>query len=102
MILRDVSAREKALADLRQSQNELLEMSAAAEATREQEKSRIARELHDELGQALTMLRMDVAWCKAKLAGDAANAAAKLDRDGETCSRRRSPPRGGSPPTCGR
>ena len=58
VILRDVSARETALADLRQSK----------------------RELHDELGQALTMMRMDVAWCKANLAGAAPNAAAKLDR----------------------
>jgi len=80
VILRDVSAREKALADLRQSQRELLELSAASEATREQEKSRIARELHDELGQALTMMRMDVAWCQANLAGAVPNAAAKLDR----------------------
>ncbi|MET0203569.1 MAG: PAS domain S-box protein [Casimicrobiaceae bacterium] len=80
VILRDVSARETALADLRQSKRELQELGAAAEATREQEKSRIARELHDELGQALTMMRMDVAWCKANLAGAAPNAAAKLDR----------------------
>jgi PAS domain S-box-containing protein len=80
VILRDVSARETALADLRQSKRELQQLGAAAEATREQEKSRIARELHDELGQALTMMRMDVAWCKANLAEAAPNAAAKLDR----------------------
>jgi PAS domain S-box-containing protein len=80
VILRDVSAREQALADLRRSKQELSEMVAAAETTREQEKSRVARELHDELGQALTMMRMDVAWCKANLAGAAPGAQAKLDR----------------------
>ncbi|MFO1302240.1 MAG: PAS domain-containing sensor histidine kinase [Burkholderiales bacterium] len=80
VILRDVSAREKALSDLRRSKQELSELGAAAEATREQEKSRIARELHDELGQALTMMRMDVAWCKANLAAAHAAAPAKLDR----------------------
>ena len=80
VILRDVSAREKALADLKRSKRELSELGAAAEATREQEKSRIARELHDELGQALTMMRMDVAWCKANLAGAHASAPAKLER----------------------
>jgi PAS domain S-box-containing protein len=80
VILRDVSAREKALADLKRSKQELSEMVAAAEATREQEKSRVARELHDELGQSLTMMRMDVAWCKANLAAAAPGAQAKLDR----------------------
>ena len=80
VILRDVSARERALADLRQSKQELQELGAASEATREQEKSRIARELHDELGQALTMLRMDVAWCRANIPESAPGVAAKLDR----------------------
>lgn len=80
VILRDVSARERALADLRRSKQELQELGAASEATREQEKSRIARELHDELGQALTMLRMDVAWCKTNLPPTAPGVAAKLER----------------------
>jgi len=80
VILRDVSARERALSDLRESKRELQELGAASEATREQEKSRIARELHDELGQALTMLRMDVAWCKANVPEAAQGVAAKLDR----------------------
>jgi signal transduction histidine kinase len=75
-----VSAREKALAELVRSRRELAELGMAAEATREQEKSRVARELHDELGQALTMMRMDVAWCKAHLAQAAPGADAKLDR----------------------
>lgn len=80
VILRDVSAREKSLADLKRSKQELQELGAASEVTREQEKSRIARELHDELGQALTMMRMDVAWCKANLAQASPSAPAKLDR----------------------
>jgi PAS domain S-box-containing protein len=80
VILRDVSAREKALAELTQSRRELTELGMAAEATREQEKSRVARELHDELGQTLTMLRMDVAWCKAHLVEALPGAEAKLDR----------------------
>jgi PAS domain S-box-containing protein len=80
VILRDVSAREMALAELRRSKQELSDMVAAAEATREQEKSRVARELHDELGQALTMMRMDVAWCKANLADAVQGAQPKLDR----------------------
>ena len=80
VILRDVSARVRAMEDLRRSKEELQQLGAAAEETREQEKSRIARELHDELGQSLTMLRMDVAWCKANLPAGAPGVEAKLER----------------------
>ena len=80
VILRDVTARFRAEEALRRSRNELQELGAAAHMTREQEKSRIARELHDELGQALTMLQMDVAWFKERIPGDAPAFAGKLDR----------------------
>ena len=72
VILRDVTERVRAMEALRQSKEELQELGAAAQETRELEKSRIARELHDELGQSLTMLRMDVAWCKGHLETDGA------------------------------
>jgi signal transduction histidine kinase len=80
VILRDVTARLEAEEALRRSKDELQELGAAAHMTREQEKSRIARELHDELGQLLTMLQMDVAWCKEKRPPDSEAFAAKLDR----------------------
>ena len=80
VILRDVTARMQAEAALARSQEELQELAAAADVAREQEKNRIARELHDELGQALTMLQMDVAWCRAKLPADADAYAQRLDR----------------------
>ena len=80
VILRDVTARIGAEQALRRSKEELQELGAAAHMTREQEKSRIARELHDELGQLLTMLQMDVAWCKEKLPPGNEAFAAKVDR----------------------
>jgi PAS domain S-box-containing protein len=67
VILRDITARLASEEALRRSRDELQALGAAAHMTREQEKSRFARELHDELGQLLTMLQMDVAWCKAAL-----------------------------------
>lgn len=67
VILRDITARLAAEDALRRSKDELQALGAAAHMTREQEKSRIARELHDELGQLLTMLQMDVVWCRDAL-----------------------------------
>jgi signal transduction histidine kinase len=45
----------------------LRQLSARAEAAREQERARIARELHDELGQLLTGLKIDLSWLTAEL-----------------------------------
>ncbi|HEX6767336.1 MAG TPA: GAF domain-containing sensor histidine kinase, partial [Polyangiaceae bacterium] len=41
---------------------QLRELSAHIESVREDERTAVAREIHDELGQALTALRMDVTW----------------------------------------
>ncbi|MEO8346329.1 MAG: PAS domain S-box protein [Betaproteobacteria bacterium] len=80
VILRDITARMQAESALLQSKEELQELGAAADVAREQEKNRIARELHDELGQALTMLQMDVAWCRQKLPVGEDDFSGRLDR----------------------
>jgi PAS domain S-box-containing protein len=64
VILRDVTERVRAETALKKSQEEIQSLALAASTAREQEKSRIARELHDELGQALTALKIDVAWLR--------------------------------------
>jgi hypothetical protein len=80
VILRDVTERLRAEEALRQSKQELQQLGAAAHVAREHEKSRIARELHDELGQSLTALQMDVAWCKQNIPPEQQVLAGKLDR----------------------
>jgi PAS domain S-box-containing protein len=70
VILRDISLRKEHEDALRDSQRELRELSARVLEAREEEKTLIARELHDELGQLLTALKMDLSSLKEHLAGD--------------------------------
>ena len=67
VILRDITLRKQGEDALRAQQRELRELSARVLEAREEEKTRIARELHDELGQLLTALKMDLAAIREKL-----------------------------------
>ena len=87
VILRDVTRRKQSEDMLRKQQAELRELSARVLEAREEEKTLIARELHDELGQLLTALKMDLAWLRerlppsgSELGGKAAQMEALLDR----------------------
>ncbi|MEW6164741.1 MAG: PAS domain S-box protein [Pseudomonadota bacterium] len=51
---------------LEESETRLRELAAFLQTVREEERTRIARELHDELGQALTALRFDLGWLRGK------------------------------------
>ncbi len=57
VFLSDVSERRRAHEQLR-------ELSAHLESVREEEKARIAREVHDELGQMLTVLKLETSMCE--------------------------------------
>jgi len=65
-IQRDVTDRTRAAEELEQSREELRALAARLQAIREEERTRLAREIHDELGQALTALKLDLAWMGAK------------------------------------
>ena len=67
---------------LRESQARLRELARFLQGVRESERTSIARELHDELGQALTALRIDLGWLRKNVAnpGDADNDKACTDR----------------------
>lgn len=60
VILRDVSERHLVQQKLARSRDQLRQLSAALQSIREEERTHIARELHDDLGQLLASLRMDL------------------------------------------
>jgi signal transduction histidine kinase len=63
---------------LRKSEENLRALAARLQSVREEEWTRIAREIHDELGQALTGLKMDLTWVAKKLPLDQKALAAKI------------------------
>ncbi|AXQ50022.1 PAS domain S-box protein [Stenotrophomonas rhizophila] len=67
-IVWDITQGKRAELALAQSQEQLRELSAHLESVREEEKARIAREVHDELGQMLTVLKLEVSMCELAFA----------------------------------
>ncbi len=71
----DITRRKEAEQRLERSRRQLRALSARLESLREEERTRIAREIHDELGQLLTALKMDLRWMEKKLASGENNPA---------------------------
>jgi PAS domain S-box-containing protein len=63
LAIEDVTVQARAYDQLRQ-------LSGRIDAAREEERTGIARELHDQLGQALTVLKMDLAWIARRASSD--------------------------------
>ncbi|UCE78457.1 MAG: PAS domain S-box protein [Nitrospiraceae bacterium] len=62
-----VNVISKDITEIKRFEEKLKELSRHLEAVREEERTNIAREVHDELGQALTALKMDASWLNKKL-----------------------------------
>jgi len=63
----DVTEREQAQQALQSSGRQLRALSARLQSVREDERARVAREIHDELGQVLTALKINLDWLEKKL-----------------------------------
>ena len=66
VIFRDISERKTAKDRMEQYQQELSHLSTSLQTIREEERKYIARELHDDLGQLLAALRMDLTILKKR------------------------------------
>jgi PAS domain S-box-containing protein len=64
---RDITESKKVEEELRRSREELRNLSAHIQSAREEERGHIAREIHDELGQILSRLKLDLSWLKKRL-----------------------------------
>jgi PAS domain S-box-containing protein len=60
VIFRDITERKLAKEKIAQNHTQLSQLSSALQSIREEERKHIARELHDDLGQLLAALRMDL------------------------------------------
>ena len=63
----DVTDRRRAEEEIHRSREELRALAARLQSVREDERAHIAREIHDELGQALTGLKLDLSWLRQRL-----------------------------------
>jgi PAS domain S-box-containing protein len=72
-IITDITERKKAEMALGESREQLRNLAAHLQSIREEERASVAREIHDELGQALTALKMDLSWLDKKLPEEQSN-----------------------------
>jgi len=69
-IQRDITDQHLASEQIETSRQQLRALASRLQKVREEERTFIAREIHDELGQALTGLKLDIAWMKHRLPRD--------------------------------
>jgi signal transduction histidine kinase len=73
-----IEKEEKATKSLKQSRQQFRNLAAYQQEVLEQERIRIAREIHDQLGQSLTILKMDLSWLKKQLPANMVKVDAKI------------------------
>jgi PAS domain S-box-containing protein len=66
-LVHDITQRKQVEESLLQSERRLRALSRRLETLREEERTRISREIHDELGQTLTGIKMDLRWMEHRL-----------------------------------
>jgi PAS domain S-box-containing protein len=75
----DFTANINAQLKIKETAEQLRLLAAHLQRIREEERKRIGREIHDELGQQLTAIKMDIAWIDKKIPDDMAQLKSKLN-----------------------
>jgi PAS domain S-box-containing protein len=68
--VRDITEQNKADEALKASRDQLRTLAVKLDVIREEERRHIAREIHDQLGQILTGLKMNISWFSGKIAAE--------------------------------
>lgn len=75
----DITEQKNSQQQLQDLNLQLRQLTGHLHQVREEERLSISREIHDELGQVLTALKMDLVWTKSRLVTAPAEASSKLD-----------------------
>jgi PAS domain S-box-containing protein len=78
-VLRDATQKRNSEQNLRDANSQLRELSNSLTQVREQERTRISRELHDDLGQQLTGLKLSLSWLGNRIKEGRETAAQNVD-----------------------
>ncbi len=78
LLANDITEKIKAEEKLQQSYEEIRQLASHLQEIREEERADMAREIHDELGQEITGLKMDIAWLSKKITGESKEVKEKI------------------------
>lgn len=82
--IRDITVRKNAERDLKEKSSEFRELSSYLQTIREKERKHMAREVHDELGQLVSALKIDIDWLNARIRSLEENEKKRLDHASNT------------------
>ena len=78
-IVEDITDRKIAEEKLRESRQQLHNLAQHLQNVREKERKEIARDIHDELGQLLSTINLDLLWIRKRLNGEQENITKKIN-----------------------
>lgn len=79
LYLRDITKQKQMEEEILQSREQLRNLALHLQAVREEERALAAQEIHDELGQSLAALAMDISWLHKKILPEQKELSEKLD-----------------------
>lgn len=79
MIGYDMTKHKKTQVAYQKSQEQLRNLSAYLESVREDERTRISHDIHDELGQMLSLLKIDLKWLENRISSDQLSLLMKIE-----------------------